>query len=53
MKYEVVYSKYYTYYVDAESEEEAEAKAYGEFESEMRYPVADTSYDEVEVNEQE
>ena len=53
MLYEVTFSKYYTYSVEAESEDEAEAAAYDQFESEMRYPVADTSSDEVEVKEQE
>lgn len=49
MNYKVVYIKYYEYYVEADSEDEAEGKAYEQFESEMLYPVADTSYDEVEV----
>lgn len=49
MEYKVTFSKYYTYLVDAECEDKAEEIAYDMFSSDMRYPVADTSYDEVDI----
>lgn len=49
MKYLVTFEKYYTYEVEASDLEEAEEKAYEDFKVDMRYPVADTSYDHVEV----
>ena len=50
MEYKVTFSKYYTYLVDAECEDKAEEIAYDMFSSDMRYPVADTSYDEVDID---
>lgn len=51
--YDVTFTQYHTYTVEAENENEAENLAYKEFASDMRSPIADTSYDEVEVEEQE
>lgn len=48
-KYRVAFTQYYEYEVEAESESEAEDLAYEEFESEMRRPIANTCYDDVEV----
>ena len=48
-KYNVVYTQYYAYTVEADSEDEAESLAYDMFESDMRYPVANTFYDELEI----
>ena len=49
MKYLVTFEKYYTYEDDANSFDEAEEEAYKDFKADMRCPVADTSYDRVEV----
>lgn len=49
--YTVIFTKYYTYCVEADNPDEACDLAYEEFRSEMRYPIADTTYDEVEVAE--
>lgn len=49
MKYLVTFEKYYTYEVEANNEDEAFDNAYEDFRCDMRYPVADTSYDSVEV----
>lgn len=49
MKYSVVITRYRYYTVEAEDEDEAEEKAIEEYESDMLSPIADTSYDEVEV----
>lgn len=49
MKYSVVITRYSYYTVEAEDEDEAEEKAIEEYESDMCSPIADTSYDEVEV----
>lgn len=48
-QYTVVYTQYYSYTVEANNENEAESLAYDMFETDMRYPVANTSYDEVEI----
>lgn len=50
-RFKVTYTQYYTYEVEAENEQEALTIAYYEFESEMRIPVANTIYDEVEAEE--
>ena len=50
-RYKVTYTQYSTYEVEAENEQDALTLAYCEFESDMRYPVANTIYDEVEVEE--
>ena len=48
-RYTVTFTQYYTYEVEAESEDIAENEAYEEFKSDMRCPVADTCYDEIEI----
>lgn len=47
--YNVTYTQYYSYTVEADSEDEAESLAYDMFESDMRYPIANTFYDDVEI----
>ena len=47
--YTVTFIQYHTYEVVAENEYEAENKAYKEFDSDMHYPVANTFYDDVEI----
>jgi hypothetical protein len=48
-KYNVTYIQYHSYTVEAESEDEAEYVAYKEFETDMRYPVANLYYDDFEI----
>lgn len=48
-RYIVTFVQYHTYEVEAEDEHEAENKAYKEFESDMYYPMANTFYDDVEI----
>lgn len=48
-KYEVTFTQYYIYEVEAKNDYDAQEKAYKEYEADMRYPVANTIYDEVEV----
>lgn len=50
-EYEVTFIKYYTYYVEAENEDSAIDIAEEDFASDMRSPIADTTYDRVEVEE--
>lgn len=50
-RFKVTYTQYSTYEVEAENEQDALTLAYCEFESDMRCPVANTIYDEVEVEE--
>ena len=52
-EYQVTFTKYYTYYVEADSEGEAIEIAEEDFRADMRYPIADTTYDEVEIEENE
>lgn len=47
--YTVTFVQYYTYEVEAENEHEAENEAYKEFESDMCCPVANTFYDDIEI----
>ena len=49
--YRIYFTKYYTYYVEAETEDEAIEIAEGDFRAEMCYPVVDTTYDDVEAEE--
>ena len=49
MKYTVRFEQYYTYEVEASSEDEAFDKAHKEFVSEMCYPVANTLYDSWDI----
>lgn len=48
-KYNVTYVKYYSYTVEADCEDEAESLAHEEYLSDMRCPVADTWYDDIEI----
>lgn len=51
-KYNVYFTRCYHYVVEADNEDEALDFAYDDFVSEARIPVADTSYDEVEIIEE-
>ena len=42
MNYKVIFEQYHSYYVEADSEEEAFNKAHDEFISDMQYPIANT-----------
>ena len=53
MKYTVYFTRYYTYDVEADNEDDAFDKAYDEFSSDNRCPIADLSYDEVEIEAEE
>lgn len=48
-KYSVVFTQTFEYEIEAEDECEAEELAYKEFESDMRHPVANTWYDDCEI----
>ncbi len=48
--YRIYFTKYYTYYVEAENEDEAIEIAEEDFRMDMRSPIADTTYDEVECD---
>lgn len=50
-EYKIYFTKYYTYYIEAETEDEAIEIAEGDFCADMRCPIADPTYDEVEVEE--
>lgn len=53
-KYNVCFTKYYSYIVEADSEDEAFDLAYeDEFYRDTHSPIADYSYDEVEIEEVE
>ena len=47
--YVVTFTQYYTYQVEANNEQDAENNAYNLFKQEMYYPVANTSYDKLEI----
>ena len=49
MTYTVTFVQYHIYEVEADSDFEAENKAYERFRSDMCNPVAHTWYDEVEI----
>lgn len=49
MKYIVTFVKYHDYEIEAKDEKEAFDKAYREYCSDMRSPIADTTYDDMEV----
>lgn len=51
MKYRVTFCQYSVYDVEADSEDDAIDKGYEEFRVEMSRPIANTVYDEVEVEE--
>lgn len=48
-RYSVCFTNYHSYEVEANSESEAEDKAYQQYKAEMSRPIAHTGYDEVEV----
>lgn len=48
-EYKICFIKYHTYYVEAETEDEAIEIAEEEFCGDMCCPIADTTYDEMEV----
>ena len=53
-KYNVCFTKYYSYVVEADDEDEAFDLAYeGDFYLDTHSPIADYSYEDVEVNEVE
>lgn len=52
-EYFVTFTQYHCYTVEAENEEEAEQKAYKEFQSDMRSPIAQTWYDDCDIDEVE
>lgn len=47
--YTVTFTQYHTYEVEAKDEDEAEDKAYKEFQSDMRRSAGSAFYDDVEV----
>lgn len=49
--FRVYITQYHTYEIEAEDEWEAENLALKEFEADMRCPIADTHYDEIDVEE--
>lgn len=49
MAYKVTFTQQHTYEVEAQSDSEAYAKAYERFVAEQRSSVAQTWYDDVEV----
>lgn len=49
MIYEVTFTQYHTYEIEAESDDEAMELAESEFVSDMCRPIADTHYDDVEI----
>ena len=49
--FDVIVTQYHHYYVEADDEWEAEELGLKEFMADMRCPIANTSYDEVEVEE--
>lgn len=48
-RYMVTFSQYHIYHVEASDEDAAEDMAYKKFKSDMCTPIANTFYDEVEV----
>ncbi len=52
-KFEVSFIQYHTYFVETDTEEEAEDKAWREFQSDMRGSIASTQFDDIEIRERE
>lgn len=50
-EYKIYFTKYYSYYVEADTEDEAIEIAEEDFCADMCRPFADPTYDEVEVEE--
>lgn len=53
MKYTVTITQYHEYTVEADDENKAIIIGIEEFEKDMRKPIAQTWYDDVEVEEKE
>lgn len=53
MKYNVTFTQYYSYMVEAENEEEAEDLARKKFYNDMCTPIARTWEDELDIEEME
>ena len=51
--YTVTFTVYHTYDVEADDEFAAEKEALEEFEHDMCSPIADTHYDDIEIEEDE
>lgn len=51
MKYNVCFTQYWDYVVEAENEDEAFDLAHEEFRADMCSPIASTYYDDVEIKE--
>ena len=49
MNYTVTFVQYHTYNVEANSDSDAEDKAYREFRDDMRSSIANLHYDDVEI----
>ena len=49
MNYTVTFVQYHTYNVEADSDSDAENKAYREFRNDMCSSIAHTHYDEIEI----
>lgn len=52
-RFKVSFIQYHTYDVEADTEEEAEDKAWREFHSDMRGSIASTEFDDIEIRELE
>ena len=52
-RFEVIFTQYYSYDIEADMEDDAIEEAEELFVAEMRYPVARTHYDDIEVIEME
>lgn len=50
-RYEVIVTQYHSYEVEADDEYEAERLGLEEFYADMRRPIANTCYDEIDVEE--
>ena len=50
-RYEVIVTQYHSYEVEADDEYEAEELGLEEFRKDMYRPIANTTYDEIDVEE--
>ena len=50
-RFEIIFTRYYSYDIEAETEDEAVEEAKEMFVTDMRYPIA--GYDDIEVIEME
>jgi hypothetical protein len=53
MNYTVTFTQYWTYDVEAESDDEAENLAFEKFEADMHRSIACTAYDEINIEAEE